>query len=96
MYKKSNRNRVNYTNFNTKKIAPKLQINDKVQKIQETETFGTIKDHKSFPHTLSFCLINPLKSDIGRISKTLLDTINENIQKQTNVNQCKSSSQVIN
>ena len=39
MYKKSNRNRVNYTNFNTKKIAPKLQINDKVEKIQETEIF---------------------------------------------------------
>ena len=56
--------------------------------MQETEAFLTIKGHKEgFPHTLYFRLINPSKSDIEKISKSLLDTINENILKRTNVNQ---------
>ena len=64
--------------------------------MQETEVFLTIRDHKEgFPHTLSFRLIDLSKSDIEKISKSLLDTINENILKQTNVSQWKNMSQVI-
>ena len=64
--------------------------------MQETEVFLTIRDHKEgFPHTLSFRLIDLSKSDIEKISKSLLDTINENILKQTNVSQWKNTSQVI-
>ena len=67
-----------------------------VEKMQETKAFLTIKDHKEgFPHTLSFRLINPSKSDIGKISKSLLDSINENILKQTNVNQWRNTLQGI-
>ena len=95
-HKKSNRNRVNDINLDAKKIAQKLKIDDRVEKIQETEAFLTIKDHnEGFPHRLSFHLINPPKSDIGKISKSLLDTINENILKQTNLNQWKNISQII-
>ena len=79
-----------------KKIAQKLEIDERVEKMQETEAFLTIKDHKEgFPHTLSFRLINPSKSDIGKISKSLLDSINENILKQTNVNQWRNTPQGI-
>ena len=89
-YKTSNRNRVNDVNLDAKKIADKLKIDDGVKKIQETEEFLTIKDHKEvLPHTLSFRLLNPSKSDIGKISKSLLDAMNENILKYTNVNQWK-------
>ena len=73
-----------------------LEIDDRVEKMKKTESFLTIKNHKErFPHTLSFCLINPSKSDNGKISKSLLDTINANILKQTNVTQWKNTSQVI-
>ena len=96
MYKKSNRKQVNDINLDVKKIAQKLEIDDRVEKMLETEAFLTIKDHKEgFPHTLSFRLINPSKSDIGKISKSLLDTINKNIIKQSNVNQWKNTAQVI-
>ena len=79
-----------------KKIVQKLEIDERVEKMQETEAFLTIKDHKEgFPHTLSFRLINPSKSDIGKISKSLLDSINENILKQTNVNQWRNTPQGI-
>ena len=63
--------------------------------MQEAEAFLTVKDQKErFPHTLTFRLINPSKSDIGKISQSLLDTINANILKQANINQW-TKSQVI-
>ena len=61
-YKTFNRNRVNDINLDVKKIAQKLEIDDRVEKMQETEAFLTAKDHKEgFPHTLSFRLIKPSK-----------------------------------
>ena len=65
-----------------KKTVQKLEIDDRVEKIEETEAFLTMKYRKGFSHMLSFRLINPSKSDIGEISKFLLDTINENILKR--------------
>ena len=56
--------------------------------MQETEAFITVKDHKEgFPHTLSFRLIDPSKSDIGKISKSILDKTNKAIVSKTSVNQ---------
>ena len=57
-------------NKQAKKIAEKLNIDDKVEKIQEAEAYVTIKNHKKgFPNNQSFRLINPSKSDIGRSAK---------------------------
>ena len=64
--------------------------------MQETEASITVKDHKEgFPHTLSFRLINPSKSDIGKISKSILDKINKAIVSTTSVNQWKNTSDVV-
>ena len=63
----------------------KLPRSDRVDKVQETEAFLTIRDHHEiFTHTISFRLINPSKSDTKKISKSLLNTINKNILKQAN------------
>ena len=94
--KKSNRNKINSINRDAKKIAKKLEIDDRVKKMQEAEAFITIKDHKdNFPHNLCFHLINPSKTDIGKISKSLLDTINSNIIEESKVNQWQNTSEVI-
>ena len=54
-YKKSNRSKIKAINRDAKKIAKKLEIDDRVEKLQEAEAFIKIKDHKDgFPHTLSF------------------------------------------
>ena len=64
--------------------------------MQETEVFVTVKDHKEgFPHTLLFRLINPSKSDIGKISKSILDKINKAIVSTTSVNQWKNTADVV-
>ena len=59
-YKKSNRNRVGNINLDAKKIAEKIEIDGRVEKMQKTEAFLTIK---------AFRLINLSKPDIEKISK---------------------------
>ena len=62
----------------------------------ETEAYVTVKDHKEgFPHKLSFRLLNPSKSDIGKISKNILDRVNKSLIASTHANQWKNTSFVI-
>ena len=61
----------------------------------KNESYITIKDHKEhFPNKICR-LINPSKSDIGKISKTILEKIITKIVSLTNVNQWKNSTSVI-
>lgn len=95
-YKKSNNRKVSTIDHEAKRITSKFGIEDRVQKIQKREAFITIKDHKEgFPNKLSFRLLNPSKSEIGKISKQLLDNINKSIISSTKVNQWKNTSDVI-
>ena len=95
-YKKSSRKKVYTINRNAKKLAEDLLIGDRVEKIYENEAYITIKDHKEdFPNKISCRLINPSKSDIGKISKQILDKINFKIISETKLNQWKNSTSVI-
>ena len=50
-YKKSNISKINNINFTAKKITEKLSIDDRVQRMEETEAYITVKDHKDeFPN----------------------------------------------
>ena len=70
-------------NKSTKKITKKLPISDRIEKMQETEAYISIKDHKeSSPNKISCRLINPSKSSVGKISKVILDKINDHIEKK--------------
>ena len=95
-YKKSSQTKINKINKDAKKIAVDLDLEDRVEKMQESESYITVKDHKEdFPHKISCRLINPSKSDIGKISKHVLDKINQNLRSVTEVNQWKNSHSVI-
>ena len=64
--------------------------------MQESECYITDKDHKEdFPHKISCRLINPSKSDIGKLSKIILDKINSDVPSSVQVNQWKNSQAVI-
>ena len=64
--------------------------------MQETEAYFTIKDHKNeFPNKIPYRLINPSKSNIGKTSKAILDTINKNVVRSTEINQWKNTSNVL-
>ena len=96
-YKKSSQKKVNSFNIETKKIAEKYSIDDRIEKLNEKQAYITVKDHKeNFPHIKSVRLINPSKSEIGKISKKILDNINMNIKSATQINQWKNTKDVIN
>ena len=79
-YKKTDKKRVRAINVDAKKIATHLELEDRIEKMQESECYITVKDHKEdFPHKISCRLINPSKSDIGKLSKIILDKINSDL-----------------
>ena len=87
-YKKSNGKKLRDINFAAKKLAEKFSVVDRVEVMQETEAYITIKDHKDeFPNKIPCRLVNPSKSNTGKISKAILDTINKNIARSTEINQ---------
>ena len=64
--------------------------------MEETEACITVKDHKEgFFHKLSLRLISPSNSDIGKVSKNLLGKINKILILNTNENQWKNNTTVI-
>lgn len=59
--------------------------------------FITLKDHKSnFKSSTPCRLINPSKSEMGKVSKHYLEEINKNIARTSNLNQWKNTSSVLN
>ena len=95
-YKKSDTNKLDEININAKKIGSKLELNDRLEKMHESEAYVTVKDHKdNFPNKISCRLINPSKSDIGKISKRILDSINKTIIEKTTCKHWKNTSSVI-
>ena len=63
-----------------KKIGKDLELEDRIDKIQRSECYITVKDHKEdFPRILSCPLINSTKLDIRKLSKTILEKINSNV-----------------
>ena len=87
---KLNAKKLRDINFAAKTIVEKLSIADRVEVMQETVAYITIKDHKDeLPKKIPGRLINPLKSSIGKNSKAILDTINKNVIRSTEINQWK-------
>lgn len=96
-YKKANTNTIITINNEAKDIATNLNIADRAERMAQRQAFITLKDHKdNFQNKPAFRLINPAKSEIGRISKQLLENINTTIRRKTSLNQWKNSTSVIN
>ena len=76
-YKETNKSKIKTINKSAKKIANRLDQEDRIEKLQESESYITIKDHKDdFSHKISCRLIYPSKSDIAKFSKVIIDKIN--------------------
>ena len=95
-YKKCNNDKTKTINIKAKKIASKLKLEDRIQILDDNDAYISIKDHKEgFPDKISCRLINPSKTDIGKISKQILDKVNTSILEKIKVNQWKNTSSVI-
>ena len=73
-----------------------LEIADRVDIYKEAEPVITLKDHKDDFVARPKCrLINPAKSNVGKISKIILDNINKKIRAKTGANQWICSRDVV-
>ena len=83
-------------NLEAKHIATKLKLEDRIEQMAIKPAFVTLKDHKdNFINNPQCRLINPAKSEIGKISKKILDEVNSNIRTQLGLNQGRSTDSVI-
>ena len=78
------------------KITTRLGISERVEKLATKPAYITLKDHKdNFQNSPKCRLINPMKSNIGKISKIILQEVNAKIRAATHLNQWTSTDQVI-
>jgi hypothetical protein len=95
-YKKITPDIVSSINNEAKDIATKLNLADRINITAEREAFITLKDHKpNFKNNPTCRLINPAKSEIGKVSKQLLDRINQKVIASIGVNQWKNTTSVL-
>ena len=91
-YKKTNPEVPDMITLKDKIIAEKLELDDRIEASASRDSFITLKDHKQdFINNPTCTLINPRKSEIGIISKDILDRINKEITQATKVNLWKST-----
>ena len=96
-YKKANTSAYTAINLEAQAIAAKLKIEDRTETTAKQQAFITLKDHKkNFENNPTCRLINPAKSDLGMVSKSILDNINTSIRQQTSLNQWRNTTAAIN
>ena len=94
-YKKADESSTRKIDLEAKRIATELGIADKTERIAKQQAFITLKDHKeNFSNNPTCRLINPAKTELGHVSKKILDDINTSIRQKTSLNQWKSTSAV--
>ena len=95
-YRKTNDSIIKSFNKEANDIAVKIGIEDRIERMAKNQAFITLKDHKeNFINNPKCSLINPTKSDIGRISKQILEKINKNIRETSKYHQWRNTSVVI-
>ena len=95
-YKKTNDETKHSVNNAGKVILKDHFIADRVDTNDENNCFVTLKDHKdNFANNPTTRLINPAKNELGRISKVILEKTNKQLRTTLNLNQWKSTSNVI-
>ena len=95
-YKKTNDKFVDKVNEKDRDIAEKLELEDRIYSYSKRDAYITIKDHKeNFRNNTKCRLINPAKSELGKISKKILSKIVTSLREMSLSNQWKNSFSVI-
>ena len=90
-YRKSNTDLKSEIDSEAKEIAVSLSLDDRIQGMSKKDAFITLKDHKdNFLNSKPCRLINPSKSEIGHISKVLLEKAVKDVTRATGLNQWRN------
>ena len=87
-----------YDEINTeaKKIATRLKLDDRSEVLAKSEAFITLRDNKeNFASALPCRLINPAKSEIGIVSKHVLEKVVSVLCDKADIRLWKNSAAVI-
>ena len=75
-------------NLDTKELGAGVKLDDRTEYMTKAPVSITVEDHKdNFRSAYPCHLINPCKSEIGKISKSIIENINRNLVKPIQVNQ---------
>ena len=95
-YRKSRKRLEKAIKMEGKHISKKLELDNRIECLAKNSAFISLKDHKpNFQSSLLCWLINPSKSDIGKINKSILDRINQNLRNKLQFNQWKNSENIL-
>ena len=95
-YKKADGRIIDDINSEAAMIACRLDIDTKAECYTKRPAFITFKDHKrNFPNNLKCRLINPSKSNLGKVSKQMLEKINKSVRDLTGNLQWRNTASVI-
>lgn len=95
-HKKVGDHHLDKINRDLKSISTDVKIGDKIEIAAKRQAFVTLKDREeNFLNNPTCRLINPSKSDLGRVSKQILETINDKVRECSNANQWKNTHAVI-
>ena len=79
-----------------RKITKSFNIDNKMDIMAKRQCFVTIKDHKDdFRVNPNYRLLNPRKSELGKLSKHILQQIRTNNRTVLNMTQWQNSAEVI-
>ena len=95
-YRKAYHNSIDSINQELGSVAAIIGLGDRIKEMAEKEAFITLKDRKeNFLNNPTCRLINPAKSNIGRVSKVILEKVNSAVRSQLKANQWRNSEAVI-
>ena len=94
-YKKADEKVIDDINLEVKELATSLNIEDRMECLAKQQAFITLKDHKeNFKNNPTCRLINPAKSEMGLVSKQILERIITEMRSTTLLNQWKTRHQL--
>ena len=80
IYKKAPTKLEKSIHLEAKSITKKLKFADRIEYLPQSSAYITLKDHKeNFISNPSCRLINPLKSELGKISKIIIEQTNKRL-----------------
>ena len=95
-YRLAPENLIEEINNEAQEIIMTHCIKGKIPKYDLQEAFITVKDHKvNFPNKIQCRLINPSKTHIAKISKSILDNINSSIRSESVLKQWRNTGDVL-
>ena len=95
-YKKATKSQEKSTEENERTVARSLKVDDRLEITAKKEAFITLKDHKpNFKNKAECRLINPTKTEIGKVSKNIIEKLVTTIMLVTSINLWRSTKEVI-